>query len=112
MPTLFYKTKHKYHPKGGTIIEGASQTIQEEVRSIKELVQRAMQGYPIATRPVFHFDIEDINQISRFQAPHQLDLTDLDALDARIQSLQQTVAEAKARQEELKNQPQPQPTEE
>lgn len=101
MPNLFYKTKHKYQPKGGTVIEGASQTIQGEVRSIKELVRRAMEGYPIPTKRVFYFDQENLDLINRYQAPHQLDLTDLDALDAHIQTLQNKVEEARILQTQL-----------
>lgn len=97
---LYYQTKHQFKPDIGTIMDEPSQTIQDEVRPLSDIIRRAMEGYPIPTKQVFYFDPEDIDAINKYHAPHTLDLTDLDALQNHINALQLKVEEALKKQQE------------
>lgn len=84
---------HTFSPD---IAEGEEiMTIPGEAKSIKEIMDRALQGVPPTGRDVEYFDQEDLDLINEFHAPGSLDLTDLDRLDEQVKSLKEAVERAK-----------------
>lgn len=73
-------------------IEGKSQTIQGETRTIAELLRKEVTGMPIGRRPVEYMEVEDIDKISEFYRPI-VDLTDLQRLKEHNAALEYQINE-------------------
>lgn len=83
------RTRHTYKPGGGRqSIEGPSQTIPGETRTIKDIVKRyrSTGELPRSREPQF-LDVDDINQINKYRNPGQLDLTELAELRNHVKKL-------------------------
>ncbi len=69
---------------------GVSQTVQGETMTIKEIMDRAMQGIRPEQSNLQFFDIEELDNIRDFP----VDLTDLDATKTELAEIQLSVDEA------------------
>lgn len=110
MTKLHYTTKHTYNRKGGTDIGGVSQTVQGEVKPIREIIARAMRGELPTKNQGIYLDAGDLEYIDRYYAPHSLDLTDLEALGQHVQRLQNAVETAQQQKAKVEPTPTPEPT--
>lgn len=87
MQKLWYNTQHTYRPRiRFEMVEGESQTVPGEARTIGEMLRRAQQGIREDERPVHYFDEEDLDKIDMFFGP-SADLTDLDELRRRNEQM-------------------------
>lgn len=101
----YYVTKSRYtardkdygkeHPKG------ESMTVPGETMTMKEIVKRYQNGIVPDETPVVYMDSEDVASINHYYS-RDLDLTDIDNLNANIDYSKQQLAEAEAKLEELR----------
>lgn len=103
--TLYYKTLRSYSQGERSFeprSEEPSQTVPGEARTIKQLLQNALQGLSADERQVNYFDEENLDNINHFFAPG-LDLTDLDDLRRKNQAAMAAIeaAERKRKAAEL-----------
>lgn len=105
MTKLHYVNKRTYKPGSGRESSDLpSQTVPDEVYSLKELVERAQRGIEMDRKPVLYFDEEDLEKVNRYFSPGSLDLTDLDALRDRVSEMDEALQKAIQRREEEKEQ--------
>lgn len=78
---------------------GPSVTVPGEAMTIQEIMARAMAGTEPDRKDAQYFDEEDLSQVNRFFGPN-IDLTDIDTINARATELVGHIEEAKKRKEE------------
>lgn len=95
-------TRHTYKPGGGREdIQEPSITQPGHTRTIGEILNRYKQtGQLPETGETPYLDVENINQISKYFQPGQLDLTDIHNLKNQVDEMQATVEKAVKKQEE------------
>ena len=77
-----------------------NKTVPGDGISIHDILDRAMRGMPVPPgKEVIYLDSEDIEAIDGLYTPGLTDLTDLDALGAKVADLQQRIEAAKQEQE-------------
>lgn len=98
---LFYKTQRNYdHSKTeNEVNHEPSETVQNDVKPIKEILKRALAGIEPDAADAIYFDEPDIDKISRYHAPHALDLTDLVEMRQRNEELRVMIEAAQAKKE-------------
>lgn len=80
MSKLYYQTPRNYSPRARfEPVEGESQTVPGEAKTVRELMQRALAGIETMPREFVYFDPDDVDFITDVYRPG-LDLTDLDHL--------------------------------
>lgn len=100
MKTHWYHTKRNFdHTKYGEGPHGPSLTVPGEALSINEIMERYTRTGTAPIREAEYFDVEDIDYINQYYAPHALDLTDMDGLTNHIDRLQAALAKAKQNKE-------------
>lgn len=90
-------------------LDPVSITVPGEAMTIQEIMERALGGMPIERENYGYFDQEDIDKISKFYAPHNLDLTDLDELRNEVAEFQAAVDNAIENRDNPEPEPEPIP---